>query len=172
MNNKSILYNLVTVICVIVFSLLLLVSETRSQTCVSPDTLPLPHFPSAASISGATVYYHYENIPDGEEKNQIEAAIINWNNALSISCSDVQFVYGNPVGAAPFITIKNGSLPITKAGNTDYDIVYGNETQAATITINPNVTGSTGIPYFNPNAPGYSTAYEKIAMHELGHVWD
>lgn len=40
----------------------------------------------------------------------------------------------------------------------------------ATITVNPDVTGRTGIRFFNPAANGFGTAYEKIVSHEIGHT--
>ena len=69
------------------FLLLSLVSGVFAQGCLTPDNVFWKHFPSG------TVYYSFENIPDGSQKNQIIAALNIWSNT-NIGCFDVNFVPG------------------------------------------------------------------------------
>jgi hypothetical protein len=164
--------------CVVIFSLFialfLLAPSIRAQTCLVPDNRVLPHIPQGnpAVFNSGTVYYYFENVPDGPEKTQIITAFSKWNAALGgpTNCSGVFFSQGPPADFSPILRIRNGPLRLGTAAQTDYDVTFGNVTQEATITINPDVTGRTGIRFFNPATDGFDTAFEKIVLHEVGHA--
>lgn len=129
--NSPTLKKSCVVIFSLVFSLPLFAQSVRSQTCIAPDNLPIPHVPQGNPVvfNSGTVYYYFENIPDGPEKTQIITAFGKWNAALvgPTNCSGVFFSQGPPADFSPILRIRNGTLRLGAAARTDYDETFGNE---------------------------------------------
>jgi len=130
-NIKIILCGVITSLCSLIFLLFSPLSGA-SQTCRTPDNFFWKHFPSG------TVYYSFENIPDGPQKNQIVAALNLWT-ATNSECFDVNFVAGDFVPgpiAPPQLIIKNGVVPSGGAARAEETTSFGNEIFIGTLIFN------------------------------------
>lgn len=98
MNIKTFFRKVSTIVYTLIF-LFVLISTARSQTCRPPDPTSYRHFPQGNTIDlfSGQVFYSFENIPEGEEKNQIITAFNNWNNALKNTCAGITFVLEPPI---------------------------------------------------------------------------
>lgn len=167
-NIKTILCGVITSLCSLIF-LLFSPLTGASQPCRTPDNFFWKHFPSG------TVYYSFENMPDGSQKNQIVAALNLWT-ATNIECFDVNFVAGNFVPgptAPPQLIIKNGVVPNGGAARAEETTSFGNELSIGTIIFNPDllVNGPSGPTlFYDPYVGGYQSIYLKSALHEIGHL--
>jgi hypothetical protein len=157
----------------ILFFLFVCVSVTQSQTCLIPDYYVSPGYTSREHFpQGATVYYSFDNLisANAQQKSQIETAIANWNDALSVNnCYNVRFAPGSApaTGNTATLIFRNGPLT-DAAARFDPDMVVLNEIKSATITFHPYYNDN-GTYYYEPNADGYVLVYIKNAMHEIGH---
>lgn len=151
-------------------ALLILIAHmgAQSQTCISPDPGSRTHWPQADSVYTGEVRYQFDSsIPNGTEKNQIVAAIGYWNSTLASSCSGVYFTQSSSTDGTPSLIFKN--VTTGSAGHTDPDVESGPLLLAATITFNTTVAGydsDATHPYYSY----YSTIYQKVALHEIGHT--
>lgn len=174
MNIKTFISGVYIYVVALIF-LFAFVSVASSQTCLTPDTASHRHFPQ-----GNTVYYSFENIPDGAEKNQIIAAVQNWNNYTTTACSNLRFVAREYVPGPYFppgesqLVFKNDVITNSVASTVEETFYSGQTITVGTVIFNPSLTfpdGSGGsILYFNPSGAGYDTIFIKSAMHEIGHL--
>lgn len=124
---------------------------------------------------GKTVYYSF-NGTDQEQTRQILNAISAWNTANQSNGSGVVFRLGPaPAGTTnpSTITFQNGTQPSgsASAARTSTSLNSNGRVKTATVTFYPQGTiGSGGTRIYDPNAPGYDTMVQKVAMHEIGHT--
>lgn len=119
---------------------------------------------------GSTVYYDLSQIPDPDQRAQIEKGLGDWNTANGKNLSGVTFKPGPPPAgtASPnTLVFKNGTIAAAdKAAQMQPDSItgdginkVGNDLKAATITFD------TAKPVFQSGAD----IFEKYTLHELGH---
>jgi hypothetical protein len=165
------------ILCESIFLLFGLAPLAYSQTCLQPDTHTYRHFPQGIPENFSTVYYTFQNIPDGVQKTQIIEGINRWNTALTNTCSYMRFSPGtnpNPLGGATLI-IKNGSIPNDGAARSEETEFIGNEITVGTMIFNPDLRLYDDrirrlVLFYDPNVSGYDTIYIKTTMHEIGHL--
>jgi hypothetical protein len=108
------------------------------------------------------------NITDSQQISQIETAISLFNTANITNVSRVEFRPGAAPAGTSFprtLIFQNGSLGAGNTAETSYDSSFGDGLISSTITFNYNDRIS-----FDPAAQGYSTAFTKVTLHELGHT--
>ncbi len=157
--------------CAFFVSLLGLVPLTSAQTCLPPDSYSLRHFPQGDpnDFNSGIVYYSFDNIPNGTQKDQIVTALNNWNSSLQSTCANVTFVPGPAGEFGSILTFKNGPIPNFGAARAEETVYIGNEIIHGTIIFNPNLTFGT-ILFYDPNVAGYNTVFTKQTTHEIGHL--
>jgi hypothetical protein len=117
------------------------------------------------------VFYCFHSSVSNQQKTQIERAITKWNTANQSNNSKVKF---RPVtsGFSCELTFKSDNAASNDPAATD---PAGGGTPlritSATITFYPNGTfPNTTTKFFDSSQPGFSNAYEKAALHEIGHT--
>jgi hypothetical protein len=130
-------------------------SVAFSQTCLITNNFPYKHFPQGVpgQPSSGTVFYSFENIPDGIQKNQIITALNNWNTALQNTCANIRFTLGTNNGLGSTLIIKNGPIPNFGAARSEETQVTGDEILVGTLIFNPNLVIN-GFNFYDPNVGG------------------
>ena len=78
---------------------------------------------------------------------------------------------GSPPTGAPTITFQNGTSSGTNAAHTDTVInTASGQILSATITFYTQGTTVLGNPIYSSSVQGYSTFFEKVTLHEIGHT--
>lgn len=177
MSTKAFSTRLANVTNPLLFILLVFVGVSFSQTCLQPDSAFYQHFPQGDPIDPdyRVVYYTFDNIPNGVQKNQIISGINNWNTALDNGCSKIRFLPGQNPGSGSTLIIKNGSIPNSGASRAEETAYYGDEISIGTIIFNPDLRLYDDridryVLFYDPNVSGYDTIYIKSTMHEIGHL--
>lgn len=172
MNNILLLLKPATATCTF-FLLLFFAHITYGQTCLTPDVYSRPAFPQGDEqfpLDYPQIYYVFENIPSGTQRNQILAAISNWNSAVNSRCPWQSINPGPNPGNGVTLRFRNGEIRNYGAARFDENIVTAGQIWDATITFNPNlVIPPNNILFYDPNVGGYNTVFIKQAMHEIGH---
>ncbi len=158
------------IVCAIAF-LSAFSSVTYSQTCLPPGSASYRHFPQGDPkiYYSGLVFYTFENIPDGAQKNQIVTALNNWNSILANGCSNVKFVLGPTGEYGSTLIIKNGPIVNQGAARSEETAYFGQEISVGTMIFNPDLTIN-GQLFYDPQVSKYDTIYVKTAMHEIGHL--
>lgn len=118
-----------------------------------------------------TVYYNFGNITDSVQKQQIEIAISRWNEANLNNNSGVQFSSAPPPNrSARTLTFQNRPNASGPGYTSTIINLKTKEIFSATITFDLSKTISRRVRWINPNGPGYSDIFTKIALHEIGHT--
>jgi hypothetical protein len=149
----------------LVFTALLACVPVASWGTTCP-TATAPAWPK-----GTTVYYQIRADITGTELTEINQAIADWNTANASNASGgVNFQPTNNNHPYPMLTFDNGSTPVGIPGQTTKTSTGGVLDSASTI-FNPNAVLNDGVtPAFNSVQLGYSTAWHKVALHEIGHT--
>ena len=119
-----------------------------------------------------TVYYTLSGF-NSTQTSQFSTAISAWDSANQTNNSRVKFVLGPPPGGGFYtLSIRTGTV----GGGGPADTVKNTQTGAidnATINFNLSATVPLTSPpklVFDPSVSGYSTIFEKVLLHELGHT--
>jgi hypothetical protein len=143
-----------------VSSLLLLLPAPLAAQC--------PVFSPPRWAANSTIYYSLGNIdPNSTEGKQIVAGLNGWSSANSANNSGVTFSPATTQNPAT-LTVNNGSTDTDEAATFD-PVSTNGIIQNVSITIGVNTLNSNGTLIFDPNQPGYSTAFQKMTLHEIGH---
>ncbi|MDQ3665939.1 MAG: hypothetical protein M3410_04930 [Acidobacteriota bacterium] len=118
----------------------------------------------------STVYVNFGNITDTAQRQQIQNAIDKWNTANNTNFSGIQFVPGTPPSGSRTITFQNGTSSGSNAAHTDTVVNTAGDIQSATVTFYMQGTTVLGNPIYSSSVEGYSTFFEKVALHEIGHT--
>lgn len=94
---------------------------TAQFACAPHDNQSLAHFPQFPPVGTSSyigeVVYQFDNIPDGDEKNQIISALNSWNLSLASTCSGVFFTTTPSQADYGVLAFQNGTLTDGSAGN-------------------------------------------------------
>jgi hypothetical protein len=147
--------------CVVFF----LLSNSETQTASAqvltgcptqePETVGWPRTPNTAT----TVKYYIDTTFNLTQRSQIESAFNKWTAASQATCLKINFVPATN-GLAANITVQ-----LTEKGGTHTELDASNPqrilTEANTFFDSND---------FDPQQPGYSTAFLKGMLHEIGHT--
>jgi hypothetical protein len=115
------------------------------------------------------VYYCYDSSITPDQRPQIERAISTWNQANQTNNSKVKFRPATTTSGC-ILTFKN-SISASNEPAVTQPFGSGGRITSAEITFYSNGTfPNTNIKFFDPSKTGYSNAYEKAALHEIGHT--
>ena len=139
------------------FALVLIIASAMVATCPTETNTHWAQY--------SFVYYSLGNInPSSSEAQQINAAAVAWNNAdVNNNHSGVVFYQANSQNPA-VLTFNNGSLAAGTAGQFTPGPAPNGVLESASITLNASDLSS-----YDASKPGYGTAFEKNAEHEIGH---
>ena len=121
---------------------------------------------------GATVYVSLTSL-DSEQQRQVTQAVNTWNVANSSNNSRVRFVVGPPPSGttgARTLTFQNGTSSGSSGATLTTSVNPGGDVASGTVTFWLQGRTPGGNPIYDPNATGYDTVFQKIALHEIGHT--